>query len=151
MQLVITDNGAQVMREILKFARDVRDGLDLVVSDACEDGADEARRVVPRKTGALADSIKGRFVSRGQGEIAALSTYASHVEDDTKPHEIRARRAKALHWQEGGVDRFARVVQHPGTKGQPFMGPAHEKAQRVLVARGEVLLAKVSRAFKGAA
>lgn len=151
MRLWVKDNSGEFLREVAKMFRDVRDGLDLVVSDACEDGADEARRVVPRKTGALADSITGRWVSRGQGEIAARSPYALYVEDDTKPHEIRARRAKALHWQEGGADRFARAVQHPGTKGQPFMGPAHNKAERVLWARGEVLLAKVARQFRGAA
>lgn len=147
----VKDNAPEFLREVAKLAREIRDGLDLVVSDACEDGADEARLRVPRKTNALADSIKGRWVSRGQGEIAALSPYALYVEEDTKPHEIRARRAKALHWQEGGVDRFAQVVQHPGTKGQPFMGPAYLKAERVLWARGDVLLAKAARQFRGAA
>lgn len=143
----VTDNMAELLREIGAFARDVRDGLDLAVSDACEDGADEARRVAPEKTGALRGSIRGRFLRRGEGEIVALAKHATYVEEDTKPHEIRARRAATLRWEDGDGVHFAQRVQHPGTKGQPFMGPAYFKAERVLIARGEVLLAKASRRF----
>jgi hypothetical protein len=52
-----------------------------------------------------------------------------------------------LRWEDGDGVHFAKRVQHPGTKPQPFMGPAYLKAERVLVARGEVLLVKAARRF----
>lgn len=42
--------------------------------------------------------------------------YVPYVLKGTRPHEIRARAALALHWKTpNGVSRFARVVHHPGT------------------------------------
>jgi hypothetical protein len=43
------------------------------------------------------------------------------LENGTRPHEIVARRAKALHFRINGADVFARKVNHPGTAPRPFM------------------------------
>ena len=43
---------------------------------------------------------------------------AIHVEEDTRPHVIRPRRAKALRFPLGTIFRFATKVNHPGSQGQ---------------------------------
>lgn len=40
-----------------------------------------------------------------------------YVEEDTKPHLIRARHAKSLRFPQGPVFRYAVEVFHPGTQG----------------------------------
>ena len=145
--LIISVNDAEFMRAVNAFVSEVETGLSTVVLDACEEGAEEARRVAPKKTGGLAASIRGRLTQKATGEIVASAEHASHVESGTRPHEIRARFASALRWEDGDGVHFARRVQHPGTRPQPFMGPAYLKAERVLVARGETLLAKAVRRF----
>lgn len=50
----------------------------------------------------------------------------------TKPHEIRPRRAEALHFVIGGKDVFAKVVHHPGSKmpKRPWLAPAVRESER---------------------
>lgn len=40
---------------------------------------------------------------------------------NTPPHIIRPKNGKALHWKSGGKDVFAKVVNHPGTRPNPFI------------------------------
>ena len=47
--------------------------------------------------------------------------YAVYVEFGTPPHIIRPKNGKALHWKSGGKNVFAKSVQHPGTRPQPFI------------------------------
>ncbi|OPG13749.1 hypothetical protein B1L11_06465 [Microbispora sp. GKU 823] len=62
-------------------------------------------------------------------EAGPTASYGADVEYGTKPHEIRARNAKALHWvDDEGNDIFRKRVWHPGTSPQPYMRPAFEKA-----------------------
>lgn len=46
------------------------------------------------------------------------------VNDGTRPHIIRPRRARALRFTVNGRVVFARVVNHPGTKPRPFLDRA---------------------------
>ena len=50
--------------------------------------------------------------------------YAGFVNDGTAPHIIRPRRAQALRFVVGGRVVFAKVVHHPGTRGNPFLDRA---------------------------
>lgn len=50
--------------------------------------------------------------------------YAGFVNDGTRPHVIRPRRAKALRFTVGGRVVFAKVVNHPGQRAQPFLDRA---------------------------
>jgi len=43
------------------------------------------------------------------------------LEEGTDPHVIRAKNAKALHWQKGSKHFFAKQVQHPGFEGRQFV------------------------------
>lgn len=46
--------------------------------------------------------------------------YGGYVRDGTPPHEIRARRGKALRFEAGGDVIFRVKVNHPGTKPNPY-------------------------------
>lgn len=111
-----------------------------------------------RKTGNLERSIRvgevdveGRSVTIVAGGIRRAANqharydgavgYAAHVEFGTRPHVIRAKRAKALAW--GGARRlsgslrsgakpthYARSVNHPGTRAKPYLVPGAERALR---------------------
>ncbi len=100
------------------------------------------RTLHPEKgTGKVARSITWRRVQSGV-RIYMSVTYGGFIEEDTKPHEIYPRRAKALHWTSTestgssweslaglvgwrnllagsvSVDHYAKHVHHPGTTGK---------------------------------
>lgn len=74
----------------------------------------------------------GNFVSwriedgpRGlQGVIRCDHTKTRLVLDGTRPHLIRPRRAKALHFFVDGSEVFTTLVHHPGTRPNNFLGRA---------------------------
>ena len=100
----------------------------------------EQKLLVPRKTGNLGRTIQLGSVTPTRAETIATADYAAFVERGTRPHEIRPRNRKALRWsadgstrltgapRKGGRVRFAKRVQHPGTRAQPFMLPGAQKA-----------------------
>ena len=97
----------------------------------------------------LVGRVARRDASGTSGVVEATAPHAVFVEDDTRAHEIRPRRASALRWEQGGEVHFARVVRHPGTKGKPFMGPAAIKAEAALYAKmHERTAAAVARASR---
>lgn len=56
------------------------------------------------------------------GPDAELAPYAAYVEFGTRPHEIRPKKeGGVLVFRSQGRLVYARVVQHPGTKAQPFI------------------------------
>lgn len=103
----------------------------------------EAKRLVPRRTGNLARTIRVGPVTERTVEVQAGGErkvgYAAAVEFGTKPHTIVPVRRKALAW--GGARRlsgtlrsgarpefFARRVEHPGTKAKPYLVPGAKRA-----------------------
>ena len=111
-----------------------------------------AKQTVPRKTGNLGRTIRlgtvtdteAQIIAGGQGGVG----YARVVEFGSKPHDIYPRRKKALFFTTSGSharltgsvsnrfrggnrsssEVFAKHVRHPGTKPQPFLMPAAERA-----------------------
>jgi len=86
-----------------------------------------AKQLAPVDTGRLRSSITVRpsLSLRGPSvRVSADVSYATYVENGTRPHEIRPRRRKALKFKVGGRTVFATVVHHPGTKGVHFMARA---------------------------
>ena len=75
-------------------------------------------------TGLLRNSINSK-VSTFEGIVSTNTKYAKIVEDGSKPHIIRAKRKKALYWK--GASHPVKQVNHPGTKGKPYMKPALDK------------------------
>ena len=101
----------------------------------------EQKLLAPRKTGNLSRTIRLGALTPTRAETVATAHYAAYVERGTRPHEIRPRNRKALRWaadgasarlsgtpRTGGRVRFAKRVQHPGTRAQPFMVPGAKKA-----------------------
>lgn len=137
--------------ESLRVLSDV--GIRGGVAKGVEEGAAQARASHPYqdRTGALTASTQGRVEvstpGAAEGVIEATAKYASFVESGTAPHRIEARRAAALHWVgSGGEHHFARAVHHPGTTQRPFIGPAVQKAERVIereVGIAEALVAEI--------
>lgn len=128
------------------------DGAQRGVRMGVAEGAAEARSVhrYRDRSGALTASTVGRVdvSTKGgaEGVIEATAGYASFVEEGTAAHEIRARRAVALHWvDDAGDDHFARRVWHPGTRSMPFIGPAALKAERVMVREAEIAEVEAAR------
>lgn len=80
------------------------------------------RREAPVITGNLRRSInhyvKGPFESGVRQDGA---DYWVDVEYGTKPHVITPKRGKALRFRVGGKYVFARKVNHPGSKPNPFV------------------------------
>jgi HK97 gp10 family phage protein len=87
----------------------------------------EAR--VPVRSGNLRASLGVRVhahsVTIGPDEVKA--PYAKYVEFGTKPHVIKPKTPDGvLRWSNGGQVFYAKKVNHPGTKAQPFVRPAFE-------------------------
>lgn len=87
-----------------------------------------ARVLAPVRTGRLRSSIRAEppriFSLRGSVTVGSDLEYAAFVNDGTKAHIIRPKRAKVLRFQVGGRTVFARLVHHPGTKPRPFLDRA---------------------------
>lgn len=93
--------------------------------------AEEAKRNVPVRTGALRESIKIRrrankragfinyYVTAG-GRKKGQAWYAHLVEFGAKAHEIRPAKAKSLFI----AGLFREIVKHPGARAKPFLAPA---------------------------
>ncbi len=82
----------------------------------------DARRLAPARTGRLRASLYMEV----QGSRVIVGTrnvdYALDVEYGTRPHVIRPRIKKALHWP--GARHPVKQVNHPGTPAQPYLRPA---------------------------
>jgi hypothetical protein len=114
-----------------------------------------ARSEAPQgKTGKFKKSIN--YKTFESGSTVTLNTYAmmplhAFITKGTKPHVIRARRAKVLYfyWEKGpnGPDYYAfKFVNHPGTSANPY----HERAtQRWLPQARQALLA-MARSYTAA-
>lgn len=86
------------------------------------------------RTGSLRNSItrqeKGtwaQFVKAGGKD----APYAQWIEAGSRAHEIKARRAKFLRFEQNGQVVFRKRVFHPGTKPARFMQSARDAAESV--------------------
>jgi hypothetical protein len=102
-----------------EMAKAIRDATLLLEGNVAKEA--------PVKTGNLRGRISHR-ISPTRGEVFTTVKYAQAVHEGTRPHIIRPRRAKALRFRGGdGKFIFAKSVNHPGTKGNPFFTRATEK------------------------
>ena len=62
--------------------------------------------------------------------------YGKYVHEGTKPHVIKPKSKKALYFVKGGNKNFAKVINHPGIKGEPFLDNAlqaqEEKVMKII-------------------
>lgn len=152
--------GVEEVQEAWKEALgDIARGMNTGVQFGVEEGAAQAKATHRYKdrTGALTGSIRGYLVASASptdngeavGVLEAKAKHASYIEEGTPPHEIEARRAELLRWvDEGGGVHFARKVNHPGGPSLPFMGPAAQKAERVVEVEVERAVERAAERFR---
>jgi HK97 gp10 family phage protein len=110
------------------------------VRDITEAIADDARAGCPVDSGDLVSTIR-TFYPGGQtgvvivgGEapnlLATNVNYWAAVEYGSRPHVIESHGPWPLRNHETG-EVFGRVVNHPGTRAQPFMRPAMYKRRKL--------------------
>lgn len=81
---------------------------------------------VPVDTGELRRSLAITVLSDGV-RIGPNTPYAAYVEFGTRPHQIKPKSSGGtLAFTVNGRKIYAKVVNHPGTKAQPFVRPAFE-------------------------
>ncbi|MEW2127109.1 HK97 gp10 family phage protein [Streptomyces sp. NPDC007259] len=108
--------------------RTIRGASRNELDDAARQVLNRAKVLAPVDTGRLRASI--RIESRRTLTLRSVYTigsdvhYAPYVNDGTRPHVIRPKRAKALRFNVGGRTVFAAVVNHPGTRANPFLDRA---------------------------
>ena len=101
--------------------------LDNAVAFAVENVyLSELKRVTPKDTGYTASRWKIRKESTLNYQLVNDSRSGDYLivlllEYGTRPHVIRPKNAKALHWQKGSKDIFATKVNHPGFEGRRFI------------------------------
>lgn len=76
--------------------------------------------------GTLRQSIRSLMTGPARGVVMATADYALYVHEGTRPHTIRVRRRKVLA-NRRAKQFFGKVVQHPGTKAQPFLQQAVDR------------------------
>ena len=92
-----------------------------------------AKDEAPVRSGRLRDDLEG-VVTRSKTEPIKVRARSQQellgwIVRGTPPHIIEASPGSALHWTEGGVDFFAKSVQHPGTQPNDFLSRAADNAR----------------------
>lgn len=131
---MITFDAGDLVRELAHRADELAPAVRraLVRTTAAAQRFAALTQAFRNQTGRLRQSIGRGERSRFDHFIRAggpSARYALFVEEGTRPHVIRARRAKALRFYQGGELRFARSVNHPGTKPAHFMKDARDRAE----------------------
>ena len=104
--------------------------MSQVAYDAAQQGA--GRHTKPGGSGALFQSLYNRSIPKGRevGHDPQRAPHALFVNLGTRPHEIRPKKKRALRWAGGGLFHFAKVVRHPGYRGDAYMIAAATLAVR---------------------
>lgn len=128
---------ARIRLDRAELNRTMQNASRRELREASRQVVNRAKVLAPVRTGRLRSSIRAeppRFFSlRGSVTVGSDLEYAAFVNDGTRPHVIRPRRAQVLRFQIGGRTVFAKVVNHPGTKARPFLDRA---LREVAAARG---------------
>lgn len=111
----------------------------------------QAKREAPVDTGTLRRSITSDVQDGGhRGVVGTNVAYALAVHQGSRPHVIVPRRAVVLAFPgSGGRTVFARRVNHPGTRANPFMKRAMEKAAPEIQEAGWEVLVRVAEGLSG--
>ena len=84
-----------------------------------ETAVDVGRPMVPNRTGRLRRSFRVRNATQRKAVVGGHYT-GYFVDAGTKAHAIVPKKAPRLAWTDGGRTIFARKVNHPRTRAQPF-------------------------------
>lgn len=78
--------------------------------------------------GNLRQSITTKMTGLASGVLQVKANYAAAVHEGTRPHIIRIREKRVLADKRAG-QIFGTVVQHPGTRANPFIQRAIDQEQ----------------------
>ena len=100
--------------------------------------AEQTEELVEREAGkhSKQGDLVASIAMRRDGEAYDIghdrqrAPHALFVHWGTKPHKIAPKKKGVLRWAASGVFRFARMVNHPGYKGDPWMVRAAAYAPR---------------------
>lgn len=123
---------AEVVRELREMAPGIQRALILNMSQVAYDAAQDGIRPHSKK-GELFSSLYNRSHQSGGREVGndlSRAPQAMFVHWGTRPHKIRPKKRKVLRWAAGGKFIFAREVNHPGYKGDPYLIRAADAAVR---------------------
>ena len=112
------DEAFETMRQ---FPHRADQAIDLVMHLAAIQGYQWMYPDTPILTGELRASLFSRQTSPYRMEIGATAPHAIPVHQGTRPHIILPVRASVLRFEVGGKVVFARRVQHPGTRPNPYV------------------------------
>ena len=94
----------------------------------------EVKKRAPVDTGAYKKSWKKGKITRQSAHVETPKKKLYKMLEFTgaKPHKIRARRVKYLHWvDKSGKDVFRKEVNHPGFNAIPHARPAARKVSEM--------------------
>ena len=139
MTIQVQINGADALRRDLPsipktMEASVLRQMSQIAYDSAQRGAGSHSR--SGGSGALLQSLYNRSIPNGRevGHDPGRAPHALFVNFGTRPHEIRPKSKKALRWAAGGIFRFAKVVKHPGYRGDPYITRAADDAIRQFAA-----------------
>jgi hypothetical protein len=112
-----------MMPEVKMTKKQLKQFWNKLKYGVANDLTNELVRRCPVDTGFLKNSINYRIIHNG-AEIG-MAPYAVYVEFGTAPHIITPKKkGGTLHWKSDNKDVFAKKVNHPGTRPQPFIRPS---------------------------
>lgn len=165
-------------RQAQRTVSEIRLAVHNVPRMAAQEGAETARSSgrFNDRTGGLRRSIYAKeymaSANYARWMIVSPASYSKFIESGTRPHDIYpkagagfigphpkgkstrssndfgAGRGHALRFVKNGAMIFARMVHHPGTRADPFMGPAMQKAESVMYREFSKLGERVRRIWK---
>jgi len=107
--------------------------LEVFMAAFVRTSATTAKSIAPTRTGRLkslirADPVRRTGPWRLDSSVTSAAPYSAPVHEGARPHVIRPRFARALRFEIDGRVVFARRVNHPGQRAQPYLRNAVHRA-----------------------
>lgn len=117
----------RVIARLAGYSEDKVQGVKQVIVETAAQIESNAITLAPVDQGNLKNSMFVAIRNSGfTADISNSASYAPFVEWGSRPHQIKAKNAKVL---TDGTNFFGKVVNHPGTKAQPFLFPAFQQEE----------------------
>jgi uncharacterized protein YcaQ len=130
-----------------RWARaDAGDALAAAVQQWGTTAVRELRDATPVRTGQARAAWRADYLpSVRTVKVSNQKPYVPYLFSGTRPHEIRARTARALRFEVGGRAVYAPLVHHPGTRPTAALVAALERIARSVVAAGGAAYVALSK------
>lgn len=109
LRALVRAPGGQGMRWLIQLGNRVKNGAQIKANV---------------RTGRMRASIQMIVTGSATVRVGTDVKYAAYVHGGTRPHVIVPRTRSTLRFVSGGQVRFARRVNHPGYRGNPFLTDA---------------------------